>query len=304
MKSWSRMRFFLSKVTQQWVKKQNSLPSLSVYMAWCWCKEKITHFSKEILLWIITNTEGLIFIKNLKMSREKMGKQHRLYCRQWFGTCRRLVCSFQSCRHNSSLLLSGLQFPNLLKWGWQWGRGRMPSVPRPDSQFPWCTMSVIVIVWVCFVCSDPVLRGESGQHRCRTPGLAVGTDRSDHPSGKKALVQPRGGARKGKHLFAKSCCRWRSQSVWAALTLRGAIWQSCWQELPCSMSAGDHPGLKWIRDAAKVAGGTNNHLVSWALLILPHRQGWASASQWGWAVSDTIWQAQSPLLLCAPWRGR
>ena len=28
------------------------------------------------------------------------------------------------------------------------------------------------------------------------------------------------------------------------MTLRGAIWQSYWQELPCSTNAGDRPGLE------------------------------------------------------------
>lgn len=106
----------------------------------------------------------------------------------------------------------------------------------------------------------------------------------------------------GKRLLAKTCCRWRSQPVWMAMTLRGAIWQ----ELPCSMSAGDCPGLEWIRDAAEVAGGTNNHLVSRPLLILLHQQGRASASRGEAELSVTRSDRHnriSPVLLYAPQRG-
>lgn len=117
---------------------------------------------------------------------------------------------------------------------------------------------------------DGVGDGGLGLNGSRTPGLAVGTDGSDHPSGKKSLVQPGGGARKGSISLPKAAADGEASLSGQPMTLRGAIWQSCWQELPCSMNAGDCPGLERIRDAAKVAGGTNNHLVSRVLLILLH----------------------------------
>lgn len=76
------------------------------------------------------------------------------------------------------------------------------------------------------------------------PSLAVCTDGSDHPSGKKALVQPRSGARKGVVSLPKGAADGGASLSGRPMTLRGAIWQSCWQELPCSMNAGDCPGLE------------------------------------------------------------
>lgn len=102
-----------------------------------------------------------------------------------------------------------------------------------------------------------------------TPGLAVRMDGSDHPSGRKSLVQTRGGARKGSLSLPKAAADGGASLSGRPMTLRGAIWQSCWQELPCGVNAGDCPGLEGIRAAAKVAGGTNNHLVSTVLLISP-----------------------------------
>lgn len=83
-------------------------------------------------------------------------------------------------------------------------------------------------------------------------------------------MQPRGRARKGNVSLPKAAADGGASLSGQPMTLRGAIWQSCWQELPCSMGAGGSPRLEWFRDAAKVAGGTNNHLVSRVLLTLPH----------------------------------
>lgn len=96
------------------------------------------------------------------------------------------------------------------------------------------------------------------------------TEEADHPSGKKALMQPGGRARKGNVSLPKAAADGGAGLSGQPMTLRGAIWQSCWQELPCRVGAGDSPGLERIWDAAKVAGGTNNRLVTRVLLILLH----------------------------------
>lgn len=81
-------------------------------------------------------------------------------------------------------------------------------------------------------------------------------------------MQPRGRARKGNVSLPKAAADGGASLSGQPMILRGAIWQSCWQEVPCSMDAGGSLRLERFRVAATVAGGTNNHLVSRVLPTL------------------------------------
>lgn len=182
------------------------------------------------------------------------------------------------------------------------GEGGMPCLAV--SSCVWSS-SILSMFWRC---APGCTRGTQAWalNGLRAPRLAVLTDGSDHPSGKEALVQPGGGARKGSVPVPNAAADGGASLSGRPITLRGAIWQSSWQGLPCSMNAGDGPGLEWIRDAAKVAGGTNNHLVSRPLLILPHWQGRASANHGEAELSMTRSDRHirmSSLLWWTSWRG-
>lgn len=119
----------------------------------------------------------------------------------------------------------------------------------------WMEVSVLHLVCICdhlgrspwyvLMCSVAGLGAQAqALNGPRVSGLAVLTDGAAHPPGRKALVQPRGRARKESVPLPKAAADGGASLSGRPMTLRGAIWQSCWQELPCSMDAGDCPGLE------------------------------------------------------------
>lgn len=80
----------------------------------------------------------------------------------------------------------------------------------------------------------------------RTPDCAYWWVRSSF--WQKYLVQPRGKASRGTvSLLPKAAADGGASLSGQPMTLREAIWQSCWQELLCSMNTGDSPRPEWIR---------------------------------------------------------
>lgn len=116
------------------------------------------------------------------------------------------------------------------------------------------------------VCLDTVLKGWAGKPGTSSKWLqksrSGSTEGPNHSPGKAVPMQPRGRARKGNVSLPKAAADGGASLSGQPMTLRGAIWQSCWQEVPCSTDAGGSLRLERFRFAASVAGGTNNHLVS------------------------------------------
>lgn len=122
-------------------------------------------FYKEKSFRISTDTKSPIFIKTLEMNGGKIRRQRSLLSSDVGYITSGYYSQF--CHHDLSLLLSGLQFPDLLKWGWRWRRGGMFSIDFSGHKFLWHTTSVSVSIYISLVCSDVLLRGESGGHRHR-----------------------------------------------------------------------------------------------------------------------------------------
>lgn len=133
--------------------------------SWHWCKAKIIHFIKKKAFESVPIQRVPFFIKTLEMNGRKIRRQ----CSILSSDVGYIISGYYSkfCHHNLSLLLSGLQFPDLLKWGWRWRRGGMFSIDFSGHKFLWHTTSVSVIICISLVCSDVLLRGESGGHRHR-----------------------------------------------------------------------------------------------------------------------------------------
>lgn len=187
--------------------------------------------------------------------------------------------------------------------GLEVGRGSLLSVDCSGWRCPgcavWVHLGLSAMSWQCahgWVWATKVKAVSGG----RAADCSLDPEGSEHPSGKKALVQPRGGARKRSISLPKAPADGGAGLSGRPMTLRGAIWQSRWQELPCSVNAGDGPGLEWIRHVAKAAGGTSSHLGSRALLILLHWQ--AGEATLSVTRADGRQRIPAPLLL-TPRRG-
>ena len=163
-------------------------------------------------------------------------------------------------------------------------------------------MPVFVITWLCCVCYDIVLRGEAGRHRRRLKMYVL--------MGQTILLARRlwcsqEWRQNEKHLFAKSCCRWRSQPVWAAHD----FWEEPFGKVigrSCLAARMLETVLGWSESGMQQRWLVEQITIWWA----GHCSSCCTDKQEqvpvGEAELSVTWSDRhnrpSPLLLCAPWR--